>query len=84
MWVQQSQHKAVGDALTAARERAGLTQAELAARLRKPQSFISNYERGQRRIDALELIRIAQALGADPVRVFSDVMTRHAGRRGNK
>lgn len=84
MWVQQSQHKTVGDALTAARERAGLTQAELALRLRKPQSFISNYERGQRRIDALELIRIAHALGADPVKVFSDVVARHAGKRSHK
>ena len=33
------------------RERAGLTQEQLAKRLRKPRSFISNYERGQRRIN---------------------------------
>lgn len=81
MWVQQSQQKAVGEALSAARERVGLTQAQLAARLRKPQSFVSNYERGQRRIDVLELIRIASTLGVDPVKVFAEVVTRHTGRR---
>lgn len=81
MWVQQKLHKAVGDALTAARERAGLTQQELAKRLRKPQSFVSNYESGQRRVDVLELIRIAQGLGADPVRLFADVLARQKGRR---
>ena len=62
MWVQQKDYIDVGDALAYARERAGLTQQQLARLLRKPQSFVSNYERGQRRIDVLELIRIADAL----------------------
>jgi transcriptional regulator with XRE-family HTH domain len=81
VWVQQKQHKAVGDALAAARERAGLTQQGLAKRLRKPQSFVSNYESGQRRIDLLELIRITQELGVDPAKVFADVLARHKTRR---
>jgi hypothetical protein len=34
--------------------------------LRTPQSFVLNYERGQRRIDILELLRIAKALKTDP------------------
>jgi hypothetical protein len=42
-------------------DRAGLTQNQLARLLRKPQSFVSNYERGQRRIDVLELLRIVEA-----------------------
>jgi transcriptional regulator with XRE-family HTH domain len=62
VWVQQKDYIDVGDALAYARERAGLTQQQLARLLRKPQSFVSNYERGQRRIDVLELIRIADAL----------------------
>src|SRR5260370_27128940 len=44
-------YRTVGAALASARQRAGLTQKQLARLLRKPQSFISNYERGQRRID---------------------------------
>jgi transcriptional regulator with XRE-family HTH domain len=60
------EHQIVGAALAAARSRAGVTQAQLAKMLRKPQSFVSNYERGQRRLDILELLRIVDALKADP------------------
>jgi transcriptional regulator with XRE-family HTH domain len=74
VWVQPREYKAVGAALAAARERAGLTQQQLAKLLRKPQSFISSYENGQRRIDVLELLRIAEALDADPRRVFGDIL----------
>jgi transcriptional regulator with XRE-family HTH domain len=56
------------------RERAGLTQNQLARKLRKPQSFVPNYERGQRRIDVLELLRIVEAFEGDPRRVFSDII----------
>jgi hypothetical protein len=35
---------------------------QLAKLLRKPQSFVSNFERSQRRIDVLELLRIVEAL----------------------
>ena len=56
------------------REKAGLTQAQLAVTLKKPQSFVSSYEAGQRRIDVLELIRIADALQADARRVFADIL----------
>ena len=40
--------------LRQAREAAGLTQVEAAVRLRKPQSFISRCETGERRVDVLE------------------------------
>jgi hypothetical protein len=53
----------------------------LAKFLRKPQFFISNYENGQRRIDLLELLRIAEALDADPRRVFGDVLAAVRKRR---
>lgn len=51
-----------------ARKRAGLTQAELSARLQRPQSFVSKYERGERRLDVIEFGQVAHALGLDPVR----------------
>jgi transcriptional regulator with XRE-family HTH domain len=56
-------------ALVRARETKGVTQTELAARLGRPQSFVSNYENGQRRIDVIEFIQIAKALGLDPAEV---------------
>jgi transcriptional regulator with XRE-family HTH domain len=49
--------------LVEARKSCSITQAELAARLGKPQSFVSKYERGERRLDLIEFIAIAHALG---------------------
>ena len=76
MWVQPREHELVGAVLAQARERAGLTQVQLAKLLRKPQSFVSSYERGQRRIDVLEMLRIVEALKGDPRRVFADISRR--------
>ena len=49
----------------AARENAGLTQVNIAERLGKPQSFISKYERGERRLDFAEFIELADMLEID-------------------
>lgn len=46
--------------LRAARAQAGLTQAEVAMRLGKPQSFVSKCEAGERRIDVIELVAFAR------------------------
>lgn len=54
------------DLLIRAREAMGITQTDLAAKLGRPQSFVSNYENGQRGIDVIEFIQIAKALGLDP------------------
>ena len=53
-----------------ARKKAGLSQAELAKRLAKPQSFVSKFERGERRLDVIEFRAVAQALGLDALRVL--------------
>jgi len=45
--------------LRQARIDAGLTQADAAARLKRPQSFISKCESGERRVDVVELQRFA-------------------------
>ena len=55
--------------LVAARDRAGLTQQKLASRLGKPQSFVAKYEGGERRLDVVEFVVIARAIGTDPVRM---------------
>jgi transcriptional regulator with XRE-family HTH domain len=44
-----------------------MTQAALAARLNRPQSFVSKYERGERRLDVVEFGEVARALGIDPL-----------------
>jgi transcriptional regulator with XRE-family HTH domain len=74
VWVQPKEHKIVGACLADARRQAKLSQQELARRLGKPQSFISDYERGQRRIDLMEFLAIARELNADPQKVFMAIV----------
>lgn len=54
------------DLLIEARKEAGLTQREVAKRLKRPPSFIGKAESLQRRLDAVELIDILEAIGASP------------------
>ena len=49
--------------LRSARERAGITQGQLAASLKTTQSLISKCERGERRLDVVELRSWCQAIG---------------------
>ncbi len=49
--------------LREARQAAGLTQAEVALRLRRPQSFVSKCESGERRVDVVELVEFARLYG---------------------
>lgn len=54
---------------------AGLRQADLAEKLGEPQSFVSRYESGERRLDVLELRQICRVLGvslADFIQRFED------------
>jgi transcriptional regulator with XRE-family HTH domain len=48
------------------RQSAGITQAELARKLGRPQSYISKVESGDRRIDVVEYVQLMQAIGASP------------------
>lgn len=70
------EHRHLVSVLVEARQASGLTQAELAARVGKDQSFVSIIERGQRRVDVLEFAALARAMEADPLQLFADVMTR--------
>lgn len=64
------------ETLVETRRRAGMTQAQLAEKLKRPQPFVSYIERGERRIDVIEFYVIMTALGADPEDVFRDLIAR--------
>jgi len=49
--------------LIKARKDSKITQQALVDKLEKPQSFISKYEKGERRLDVVEFIKIAEAIG---------------------
>lgn len=59
--------------LRQARLEAGLRQEEVARRLGQPQSFVSKYESGERRLDIAELIAICSALGISPIELMSKI-----------
>jgi transcriptional regulator with XRE-family HTH domain len=64
------EHLKLRELLIAARKRAGLTQQEVAERLGRPQSFVAKYEGGERRLDVVEFVQVAAALGADATRII--------------
>ncbi len=61
--IHSREYRAFRRLLREARERVGLTQEELAARLGESQSFVSKCERGERRLDLVETWRFCQAMG---------------------
>lgn len=63
--IHQSNYTLFREMLTNIRLEKGLLQSEVAERLGKPQSFISKYERGERRLDFAEFVEITQALDID-------------------
>ena len=67
-------------ALCAERKRAGLSQFQLAKKLSKPQSFVSKYERGERRLDVLEFFHVAEALEIDPFKFLRTVYGKNSKR----
>jgi transcriptional regulator with XRE-family HTH domain len=70
------------EVLIEARKTADIKQVDLAKALGRSQSFVSNYERGERRVDVPELVLIAQALGVDPQELMETLLqpvgTNHA------
>jgi transcriptional regulator with XRE-family HTH domain len=78
--VHSSDQAAFCELMIGARKAAKLTQHALARRLKKPQSFIAKYEGGERRLDVVEFVAIARALGADPLKLMADFVARGGGK----
>jgi transcriptional regulator with XRE-family HTH domain len=72
------------EVLVAARHQAGVRQQALAKKLGRPQSFIAKYEGGERRIDVIEFIAIARALGTDPLKLFKEFLAEKPTKSARK
>jgi transcriptional regulator with XRE-family HTH domain len=60
--------------LVSARKASGLSQVDLAARLDLPQSYVSKVERCERRLDVVEFVAFARAMGLEPGRLIEDIL----------
>ena len=65
------EHEQLRAVLAQARADAGLTQRDLAKRMREPHSFIGKIESGERRLDVVEFVAVAKALKLDPIDLFT-------------
>ena len=63
------------NALIEARHQQGLTQVEVANRLGKPQSFVSKYESGERRLDVIEFVQVCKTLNVQPANILQELET---------
>jgi transcriptional regulator with XRE-family HTH domain len=59
--------------LREARKKAGMTQDQLDQRLGAYKTFVSKYEKGDRRLDVVEFIAVAELLGVEPEEVIAAV-----------
>jgi DNA-binding transcriptional regulator YiaG len=73
--IHTERHKKLRELLKARRKAAGLTQTVVAERLGRPPSYVAKYELGERRLDLLEFLDVARAIGFDPC-VFIRALTR--------
>jgi transcriptional regulator with XRE-family HTH domain len=61
--IYSERHRKLIELLTKERQRAGLSQSELARKLNQHQSFIARIESGQRGVNVVEFLAIAEAIG---------------------
>jgi transcriptional regulator with XRE-family HTH domain len=59
------EYKDFTERIRTARLESGLTQVQVAKKLKRPQSYISNIESGQQRVDVVELQKFAKMYGKD-------------------
>lgn len=74
--IHRPEYTLLRDLVREERLRAGVTQTDLSIQLNRSQSFVSDVERGVRRLDVLELRDLCQVLGCD----FLDVVAEFEAR----
>lgn len=74
MLLDKDRRELVRQALRDARLRSELRQADVAAALGKPQSYVAKVESGERRIDLVDFLNFCAAVRLDPCEVITRVM----------
>jgi transcriptional regulator with XRE-family HTH domain len=72
--LRSARHRALVDAIVGARRATGLTQREFAAKLKRSHNFVWRIEAGERQVNVLDFIEIAQAAGLEPAELMNRVV----------
>ena len=59
--------------LIEARKKSKMTQQDLSEKLGRPQSYVSKFERAERRLDVIEFLEISDTVGADPYELLKEI-----------
>jgi transcriptional regulator with XRE-family HTH domain len=76
----QRENESLGAFLRETRKRQHISQVDLADQLEVPQSFVSKFERGERRLELIEFILVCRRMNLDPVEVLDVFMAEHGAR----
>jgi len=68
-----AKHRALISVIVARREAAGLTQRQLAAKLKRSNSFVWKLEAGERQLNVLEFMEIAKVLGVKASTLMEEI-----------
>jgi transcriptional regulator with XRE-family HTH domain len=71
--IRTKRHRKLIKLLIAAREAAGMKQADLARQYKQHQSWVARLESGQRRLDVYEFLLLADIIGFDPAQMINKV-----------
>jgi transcriptional regulator with XRE-family HTH domain len=71
--LRSSRHRALIAVIKAKRRAAGLTQRQLAAKLKRSNSFVWKLEAGERQINVLEFMEIARLLGVKASKLVAEI-----------
>ncbi len=71
--IHTERHRKFRALLVAERKGHGLTQTQVASRLEKPPSYVAKYELGERRLDVLEFLDVAAAIGFNPAEFIQNL-----------
>lgn len=71
--INSPRHHALIELLIERRKSAGLTQSDVAKKLRRYQSHVAIVESGQRRVDVVEFLEFARAIGFDAQTALAEI-----------
>lgn len=82
--IHSPEYRLVLSKLVAMREKAGLTQRDLAKKLGREHSFVWRAETGKRRLDVVEFYWVCRALGQNAATVYRELSREFTALTGRK